>query len=249
MICIWCLDIIHSKRTFFDSKHHVTLMMSLTCTLVNRQMHVLEKNIHKSQQWASHLGDAFHSSLKGKTSLVVWCGEALLVNWEKEKKKLSKFVAGKSMTSFQRRDIEQGRANWEGAKTAKGQNWAWLAIVSSEARRGFPKWRETVVCFCVSLVFTLLPPRCVPGVSVFVSEVHCGGSVSAVWSRLTRRSLCVFVSLTGAEVMLRFRWSQNVIMPQWTKGESNAKQLDVFDFDSRHIDRGINSSLPLSLYL
>ncbi len=153
------------------------------------------------------------------------------------------------MTSFQRRDIERGRANWEGAKTANGQNWAWLPIVSSEARRGFPKWRETVVCFCVGLVFTLLPP-----------PLRSRGELVCVWGSLwwqreccvisshSEKSVHVCVSLTGAEVMLRFRWSQNVIMPQWTKGESNAKQLDVFDFDSRHIDRGINSSLPISLY-
>lgn len=139
-----------------------------------------------------------------------------------------------------------GESEMKRRKHSKGsKTWAWLAMVSSEARRGFPKWRETVVCFLRGSRFhPFVPPLC--------SRADWNWVWGSLWWQCERcaiSSVRVCVCLTGAEVTLRFRWSQNVIMPQWTKGESNTKQLDVFDSDSRHIDRGMNSSLSLSLCL
>lgn len=208
-----------------------------------------KKNRNKSQQWASHLGDAFHSSLKGKTSLAVWCGEALLVNWENEKKTLQ-------MCSWKIHDIipnERQRAGESELRRSKNSEGSKLGLISNGFQWGMPQVSQmkgnSGVFLRGSRFHPLVPPLRSRGERVCVWGSLWWQRERCVISSHSEKSVRVCVSLTGAEVTLRFRWSQNVIMPQWTKGESNTKQLDVFDSDSRHIDRGMNSSLPLSLSL
>lgn len=151
------------------------------------------------------------------------------------------------MTSFQMRDIERGRVKWKGAKTAEGQK---LGLISNGFQWGTPRVPQmkgnSGVFLRESHFHPFVPPLCSRGDSVWVWGSLWWQRERCVISSHSEKSVRVCVCLTGAEVTLRFRWSQNVIMPQWTKGESNTKQLDVFDSDSRHIDRGMNSSLSLT---